>query len=314
MYKTGYQCLLQFLVLSGTVVHADSLPVLSEDVLIYFVTYCHKSLHLQWNTIKLYLAGIRFHYLHAGLPNPLASVDRLQCILRGIQRSQRPTTRSRFPITFHILNQICDLLSQGAFTPRLDFTLQCMCLLAYFGFLRCGEFTVKSLDNNVDPCLKRKDITFATDGSMFNLRLPTSKTDPFRIGVDIPIYRNNNIRWCPVLMMDKYLRQCGECIIMSSLNNSEAPLFVYEEGKPFTRNKFLSYLKQVMCRLGYDEQKYSGHSFRVGAATSAAAAKLEDHMIQTLGRWSSSCYTTYIRVRPDDIQAAQARMCHTQPQ
>ena len=33
---------------------------------------------------------------------------------------------------------------------------------------------------------------------------------------------------------------------------------------------------------------------RIGAATSAYAARLEDHLIQTLGRWSSDCYKTYI--------------------
>ena len=33
---------------------------------------------------------------------------------------------------------------------------------------------------------------------------------------------------------------------------------------------------------------------RIGAATSAYAARLEDHLIQTLGRRSSDCYKTYI--------------------
>ena len=33
---------------------------------------------------------------------------------------------------------------------------------------------------------------------------------------------------------------------------------------------------------------------RIGTATSAYAARLEDHLIQTLGRWSSDCYKTYI--------------------
>ncbi len=309
IYQTGFQCLIHFLIMSGCIIPPDSLPTLTEDVLIYFVTYCHKSLELQWATIKVYLAGVRFHYLKAGLENPLASGDRLQCILRGIKRSQKTNSNAqlRLPITFSILSQICELLSAGVFTPRIDITLQCMCSLAYCGFLRCGEFTVKS--NNACTYLKCKDVIFATDQSMFNLKLHTSKTDPFRLGVDIPFYRNKSNTWCPVLLMDKYLRQGRHVYGLSNFHMND-PLFVDEEGKPFNRTRFLCYLKQILCRLGYDENKYNGHSFRIGAASSAAAAGMEDHMIQTLGRWSSSCYTRYIRVERSAIQTAQARMCH----
>jgi hypothetical protein len=40
-------------------------------------------------------------------------------------------------------------------------------------------------------------------------------------------------------------------------------------------------LRQLLIRLGYNENKFCGHSFRIGAATSADAAGVEDHVIQT---------------------------------
>ena len=40
------------------------------------------------------------------------------------------------------------------------------------------------------------------------------------------------------------------------------------------------YLHHLLCRLGVDTDKYSGHSFHIGAATSTAAAGIEDHLIQ----------------------------------
>ena len=48
------------------------------------------------------------------------------------------------------------------------------------------------------------------------------------------------------------------------------------------------------------------HSFRIGAATAAAAAGVPDHLIQYLGRWTSSAYLRYIWTSLDSIaQVAQ---------
>jgi len=45
---------------------------------------------------------------------------------------------------------------------------------------------------------------------------------------------------------------------------------------------------------------YAGHSFRIGAATTAAVMGLEDSAIQTLGRWESSLVSSYKRyIRQD---------------
>ena len=44
-----------------------------------------------------------------------------------------------------------------------------------------------------------------------------------------------------------------------------------------------------------DPHQYSGHSFRIGGATSAAVAGLNDYEIKLLRRWSSDCYKCYIR-------------------
>ena len=39
---------------------------------------------------------------------------------------------------------------------------------------------------------------------------------------------------------------------------------------------------------------YASHSFRIGAATTAAAAGLPVWLIMKLGRWTSNAYASYI--------------------
>jgi len=74
---------------------------------------------------------------------------------------------------------------------------------------------------------------------------------------------------------------------------------------------FISHVKHILDKLGLSSEKYNGHSFCSGAATSAHKASLEDHLIQTLGRWSSDCYTRYIHTSPEVLRQAQAQLVAT---
>ena len=74
----------------------------------------------------------------------------------------------------------------------------------------------------------------------------------------------------------------------------------------------MMHIKHILARLGYDNSHYSGHSIRVGAATSASAARLEDHLSQTLGRWLSDCYKTYIHTPTQVIKDAQLALLQEQ--
>ena len=67
------------------------------------------------------------------------------------------------------------------------------------------------------------------------------------------------------------------------------PLFRHTNGLPLTRATLTTWLRTAVSRAGI-EGNFSGHSFRIGAATSAAAAGIPDYLIKTLRRWLSSPY------------------------
>ena len=64
------------------------------------------------------------------------------------------------------------------------------------------------------------------------------------------------------------------------------PLFLCEDKSPLTRDR-LNYRLQKILK-GYNIQtEFSPHSFRVGAATTAASLDFPEYTIKALGRWLS---------------------------
>lgn len=303
-YRTGLLCFKRFLLLNNACISADVLPQLSEELMLFFVTHCHVVLRLAFTTIKLYVSGIKFAYMQAGFSNPFHHNDgtpfaRLLLICRAIRKVQPPRMPTRLPITSNILEIILSVLGQGVFSPFTDIMLQCACSVAFYGFLRCGEFTTRQLPFNPDLGLCIGDVSLLQN--KVSVTLKSSKTDPFRKGVTIHVFRNHSS--CPVSAMSKYLR-----VRLHDHYLPSDPLFVCANGTPLTRNFFISCLKILLEKAGINPSSYSGHSFRLGAATTAAACSIEDHLIKTLGRWSSDSYCRYIKVSDAQLERAQLAM------
>ena len=71
----------------------------------------------------------------------------------------------------------------------------------------------------------------------------------------------------------------------------EGPLFQYMDGHSLTRARSDVDLKKA---LGQDTMVISTHTFRIGAATTAAQRGVEGSAMKDLGRWKSSAYLRYI--------------------
>ena len=173
------------------------------------------------------------------------------------------------------------------------------CTLGFFGFLRCGEFTCgQAYDPGCHLSLGDIAIDSPSNPSTMRVTLKQSKTDPFRQGIDI-FLGATGATLCPVLAMVAYL---------ALREKSQGPLFVRSNGNPLSRAFLVDSLKGALQQCGVDPTNYNGHSFRIGAATTAAACGIEDATIKMLGRWQSSAYTLYIRTPRDQLASIAARL------
>lgn len=283
----------------------QGLPQCNSELLELFVCHCVKNLKISYSTIKLYLAGVRNLYIMAGLGNPLCNAQgqvhaTLELLLRGVKKSCVAKTMTRKPVNGYILTAICEKLTNGMFDEYVDSLMKAVCLVAFFGFLRCGEFTCMS--NNFDPQtnLTMLDICFSDNQVSINLK--ASKTDPFRLGYKVTVFQNN-LNICPVNALIHYFT------LRRSLGFAPLdPLFQFPSGQVLTRNIFMNLFHRVCLAANVSCEGMRGHSFRIGAATSAAEAQTPDYLIQTLGRWKSSTYTRYTRISPQLLSKTQNQM------
>ena len=72
------------------------------------------------------------------------------------------------------------------------------------------------------------------------------------------------------------------------------PLFLYQVGTPLSRSKLSAFLKSSLQSAGVPGN-FSGHSFITGTATTAASREISDHLIETMGRWSSKAYLLLVQ-------------------
>ena len=237
--------------------------------------------------------------LRVGDPFSAAHLQ-LDLVLRGIKRRQGgPAPDRRLPITPEILRLLRAVWERAGDTWDAQMLWAASCC-GFFGFMRSGEFTV---DGEFDPSRHLSPVDISVDSwsspSWVCVHLKQSKTDPFRRGVDVYLGRTDS-DLCPVGALLAYLVRRGW---------ESGPLFRHNDGRPLSRTTLVLRIRQALTSQGVRAGSFSGHSFRIGAASTAAARGLEDSTIRTLGRWKSDAYQRYIRLRPEEIAAFSRNLC-----
>ena len=278
--------------------HTEPTPT-SEQLLCRFCTILANkgSSH---STIKVYLSAVRqLHVQRSQCMPTISAMPRLCQVLQGIKIVQASTRgkaaqHQRLPVTPKILRRIKTAWeNQGLDIDKI--MLWAAFTICFFCFMRSGELGVSN-DGTFDPSrdLTANDISVddIRNPQVLKIRLKHSKTDPFREGTDIVVARTHD-DLCPVTAMLAW-------IVLRSWPRDD-PLFYFQSGAPLTRSNFVTHFKNALSIARIDPAGYSGHSFRIGAATTAARRGLQDSTIKQLGRWRSDAYQRYIKPSAESL-------------
>lgn len=251
--------------------------------------------------MRVYLSAVRSLHIKAGYDDPLLGCPRLPLVTRGLRRVNSEVPKSKLPITSFVLHMI---KLQLDFTKFDDVMFWAACLTAFFGFLRAAEFTSPPEGFNPARHLDISDLSVDKKpvADKVFLHLKFSKTDQFGKGCTVVLARSDDLL-CPVSALMTYLRLRGR---------AQGPLFKFSNGDCLTKSRMNTRLQLVLKNCGWPKT-FTLHSFRVGAATTAALLGFPDYLIQALGRWTSDAYKLYVKLPQDRLVATSLSLAAAQP-
>ena len=259
-------------------------PVSIQHMLL-FIAYCF-SHGLASGTVTTYLSAISYEHKIRQFQDPTESFIVKKC-LKGYQKL-KSSNDVRLPITPEILYKLVQSLQHVSNSYFLRILFKAMYLLAFHAFLRIGEITAKSHSDG--------SATLNTNDVDFKYSLGTLQ------GVEIQFKNFKHCKEAKTLYVsccNHHIDQCPVHSLLAYINfrkPSIGPLSTLFDGTQVTRVLFSKYLQLSLTYSGYLTSRYKGHSFRIGAATTAASMGIEDSKIQMMGRWRSNAFKKYIRI------------------
>ena len=177
--------------------------------------------------------------------------------------------------------------------------------VAFAAFLRPGELTWDTWDPTTSPSIQVscKSVKFTSDGVI--IHIPKSKTDQIGEGTNVPLSFANDAS-CPVQALRRLFKKYPK--------KDSDPLFTRVIG-PFNKKWFAENITTTIQKAGIpNASKYSGHSFRRGAANTSIAAGASMEELKTMGRWKSNAAQVYLTSKSTDkLKFAINKRLHDKP-
>lgn len=188
------------------------------------------------------------------------------------------TTDTRFPITLEILHKLMDSVSHVSSSSYEIHLFRAMFILMFHALLRIGEVT--SSPNNI----KFSQVSLSDNSLCITfLKFKHNVSSPMSL-----VIQPNGSNYCPISTMKRYIQRRG---------SSPGPLFCLPGVIPVSSFTFSSIFNTCLVWSNYHHLPIKPHSFRIGAATWAAANGYTENQIQAMGRWNSNAFKKYIRIK-----------------
>ena len=217
---------------------------------------------------------LKGHYLDTKHPAIIENI-------LGIKRRKGSIQKGKKPILINELKLIIkaiDELNRDELNKIRDRTI---ILIGFSGGFRRNE--IVSLDYD--------DLDFVTEGVKINIK--KSKTDQFGEGTLKAIPYFDNIKYCPVKSVQKWI---------NIAKISSGPLFRrFVKGSKLSEKRLTDQtvaliIKKYLNLSGIESKNYSGHSLRSGFATTAAESGAEERSIMAMtGHKTAEMVRRYIK-------------------
>ena len=89
------------------------------------------------------------------------------------------------------------------------------------------------------------------------------------------------------------------------------PSFVLKMGSILTRSRLVMEVGKALLDEGLQPETYAGHSFRIGAGTTAVAYRVPADVTKTLGQWRSQAYLLYVRLPSSQLSDISRKLVST---
>ena len=213
---------------------------------------------------------------------------RIRKMLEGWSRERGRKQDDRTPISPQLLERICGtwvLLCRDSYEIAL---FKAASLITFFGALRISEVVASGKEDRSRVALQWQDVT-VLDGKV-QIFIRRSKADQKGKGIRVELGQCSIGDICPVKATQMYLEVRG---------SGTGYFFQHTDGSPLTRFQFWKLTDLALNKVGVTGLKFGTHSFRIGAASTAAALGYSSDEIKRLGRWSSDCFRRYVRTLPN---------------
>jgi hypothetical protein len=278
---------------------------MSQEILLNFSAWGYHVNKWKASTISAYVSSLATVHKLRNLDINVCNNFLTKRLIQGVQNLEmyeESPTHTRKVMTLPLL---IILGNQIAITSWADTSKQIVwtaALLAFFGCMRFGELLTHNKNSFCpDDTLLWSDIK-SLDGNSYLIHVKTPKSKA-KEGEFVDIFEFEDFGVCPVAALRRLKLMLGGV--------DSKPVFMFPEGHCLTLNCMNMLIKSLMYPvLGEYANYLSCHSFR--SAIPSALGKIiepgggED--TKDWGRWSSSAYLLYSRLKLDRKKAIFAKV------